>query len=110
MRNPKTSRAVNPYIALWTTCKESGVIPPQPDSSCAITENSTILDILSQMAALAEEAAAAKTIDLKSISSLKARRFWVIVGDETPACVKGEEDDEIRHMAAIKFTIGVSQI
>eukprot|EP00599_Poterioochromonas_sp_BG-1_P001083 CAMPEP_0173153034 /NCGR_PEP_ID=MMETSP1105-20130129/12607_1 /TAXON_ID=2985 /ORGANISM="Ochromonas sp., Strain BG-1" /LENGTH=1169 /DNA_ID=CAMNT_0014068867 /DNA_START=356 /DNA_END=3865 /DNA_ORIENTATION=- len=104
MRN-KAAKPTQQYISLWKSCKEKGVIPPQPSAENLITESTTLRDILLRMSQLAESSAERKDIDLKAISKAEHRKFVVIPGSEAPMCSDVETGDTIENLCAIKIVL-----
>ena len=96
------------YIALWKECKASGVIPSAAatvDNKDAITETTSLAEILAIMSRLAESAEKAKIIESRCVPSLVGRKIWVIPGSETPVCCDYESGEEIESLAAIKILL-----
>ena len=95
------------YIALWKEFKAAGAIPAAAALSDkkAITEYSTLKEILEMMAEMAELAESVKSIDTRAVPSLKGRKMWVIPGTETPVCSDLETGEEIEALAAIKIIL-----
>jgi hypothetical protein len=108
MRN-KDAKPTQQYIALWKQCKAEGALPSEEEiaamNKVAITEQSTLYEVLSHMATLAAEGEAEGKIDNRAITNLEGRKMWVIPSSETPSCRDIETGDDIDHMAAIKIDI-----
>jgi hypothetical protein len=105
MRTP-AAKPTQQYIALWKEFKASGSIPASAAvTKDAITESTTLGEILAIMSKLAEKAEADKIIETRAIPSLVGRKMWVIPGSETPACRDFESGDDIEALAAIKIVL-----
>ena len=105
MRSPK-AKPLQQYIALWSECQKNGMIPEGPvDSGDAITNETTLKDILFKMAALAVKAKQTRAIDTITISALEGRQFWVIPPSDTPGCTHAESYDEVTSLVGMKITL-----
>jgi ubiquitin-activating enzyme E1 len=105
MRNPK-AKPLQQYIALWSECQKSGMIPSGPDdTSDAITGETTLREILHKMAALAKQAKENRAIDNMAITALEGRQFWLIPSSDTPMLVHAESFDDVTMMVSIKITL-----
>lgn len=93
------------YIALWKECKAAGKLIETNGASDAITLNTTLREILERMIVLAEEALEERRLQVKSVSSLRGRRIWVIPGGETPICKDLESDEDVEYLAAIQIQL-----
>ena len=105
MKSPN-AKPTQQYLALWREFKAAGAVPPQPPvSEDAITDSTTLKQILQHMVALAEVAETRGEIETKAISHLTGRKFIVIPGSEAPLCQHAETGDDIEHLCAIKIVL-----
>eukprot|EP00981_Chlorochromonas_danica_P010908 scaffold3532_cov182-Ochromonas_danica.AAC.11 len=105
MKTP-LAKPTQQYVALWREFKTLGSIPAQPAASQdAITESSTLREILQKMNRLAEENIAKGTAEASAISYLEKRKFVLIPASETPSCVHAESGEEIEHLCALKILL-----
>jgi len=105
MRNPR-AKPLQQYIALWAECAKEGAIPDGPaDTGDAITNETTLKQILQRMSAQAEAALDSKLIDEAAISALDGRRFWLIPASDTPMCSHVESYDDVTYLSAFKIML-----
>lgn len=104
--NPATKYMSQAYINLWKTSKSNGCIAPnEVADENAITSSMTLIEILSRMDSISENAEKSKLITSRSISDLKNRSFWIIPGKETPDCVDIITGDEVAFFASLKIIL-----
>jgi ubiquitin-activating enzyme E1 len=106
MSNPASKSRSQEYISLWRSCKSNGVIPPnEVEDENTIKSTTTLIDILSRMDTISENADKAKLITSRSISDIKNRSFWIIPGKDTPSCTDINTGDEVAFIASLKITL-----
>jgi len=94
------------YHNLWSECKATGVIPPQPAPPADVVLDSTTLrQMLQIMAAKAEEQHKSKAIDKKCISDIGDRQFWVILGNDGIQMEHAESGETVEHCASFKIML-----
>ena len=105
------------FVQLWRKCKTEGSLPETGGGGPAITDATTLREILVAMGAKADDMLDTGAIKTKAITAVDGRAFWVIPPSEVPnlSVVEGSHEvggedldvtgEDVLHLAAIKIEL-----
>jgi ubiquitin-activating enzyme E1 len=112
MRNVATRPQLQAYLALWKQKVSSNNNTDAGDNSpnnthnnSAVSEHTTLREILQQMCRLGEEGVAQGKLESMTVSHIAQRKFVVLPGKETPSCTWKETGESVEYLAALKIVL-----
>ena len=104
-----TAKPTQQYIQAWRDAKANGALPAangaEKGALAPITAAMTLRELVVRMGTEADQVEKEGRLDLKALSFVNSRVFWLVPSNEAPVCETLEDGNSVATLASIKILL-----